>query len=436
VLADCPICAKPLAPGQVTCAVCGFPVALAPDARHIMEEPETQVPLLETGSRGTSSRRAGSAKPVGGRDAQADLCYRLAGEIRTGLGLVRELGADATEIVSEMRQAALTQADGRVSEALNVLRGALARVQNKTKELCNQRIEELVLRQAALTQDGVGADFSTEIETIREKFATNDRTGAVEALRVTESRVSRVESDWRGLKGLLGQIEQLRAAAKVSGRTVAEVEADVAHVRELLSRSPVGIESLDSAAQQAARALMLLHEALPPLLEAELAEHARVLGAFPTDHPPSRRARGLHGEAARHLRRGRLAEATVSLHELREVLKTLGRPEPPPVVRVPVATVGPSIDFEPRSGSVPVPVEVAVPPTPAPPPPTLGRLLSRARELAARVRSLPHDSEVAFEAAAEIRRATELLRARKLEEAERTLTRLMMTLSVEPVPES
>jgi hypothetical protein len=326
-----------------------------------------------------------------------------------------------------MRQAALTQADGRVSEALSLLRGTLARAQGKTRDLCGRRLEELEHRQTILTQDGVGADFSLAFSQIRERFDSNDRTGAVELLRTTESELIRVESDWRGLKGLLGQIDQLRTAIKAAGKAIPEVESDVAQVRAILALSPVGVATLDSAAQTAARALMLLHEALPPLVEAELADHAKVLGRYPTDHPPSRRARALHGETARHLRRGRLTEATVSLRELREVLSSI----PPPIIEAPASggsrdptQLLPAIDDRPMGAP---PAEAA--------PATLERLLLRARELAARVRSLPHDSEVAFEAAAEIRRATELLRSRKLDEAERTLTRLMMTLSAEPLAE-
>jgi hypothetical protein len=58
-------------------------------------------------------------------------------------------------------------------------------------------------------------------------------------------------------------------------------------------------------------------------------------------------------------------------------------------------------------------------------------LLKKARELAGRVRTLPAESEISYEAAAEIRRATELLRAKRLEEAELTLSRLMQTLDAE-----
>jgi hypothetical protein len=409
--------------GASACGVCGFPVALFPDAGHLTDEPDpTPTPPDRTGRRGGPAVRPASTT----RDPQADLCHRIAGEVRGQLALVRELGADTSEGNSDMRQAALTQADGRVSEALSLLRGTLARAQSRTRDLCVRRIEELEHRQLQLTQDGVGADFGPAFGAMRERFETNDRTGAIELLRTTEAELVRVESDWRGLKGLLAQIDQLRTAMKAAGKAIPEVESDVSQVRTILGQSPVSVATLDAAAQTAARALMLLHEALPPLLEAELAEHAKLLGSYPTDHPPSRRARSLHGETARHLRRGRLTEATVSLRELREVLKSI---PPLPVAAAappPAPAAAESVEGE----------EPKVTPAPvAPAPATLERLLLRARELAARVRSLPNDSEVAFEAAAEIRRATELLRARKLDEAERTLTRLMMTLSAEPVPE-
>jgi hypothetical protein len=59
-------------------------------------------------------------------------------------------------------------------------------------------------------------------------------------------------------------------------------------------------------------------------------------------------------------------------------------------------------------------------------------LLKKARSLAARVRTLPPDSETARDAAVQIREATDLLRARKLTEADLTLTRLMRMLASEP----
>ena len=158
---------------------------------------------------------------------------------------------------------------------------------------------------------------------------------------------------------------------------------------------------------------MLLHEALPKALESELSRHDAALADYPDDHDTVRRARAIHQEAVRHLRRGRLNEATASVKDLRATLLLLEKE--PPVVAV-----------------APAPTPVGA--TSAPPVDSsdfLQRLLAKARDLAARVRTLPSDSEIAYEAAGEIRLATELLRARKLEEADATLSRLMRTLDSE-----
>lgn len=434
---DCPICAKPVSDDRTSCPVCGFPTALAPDAAHIRDEPEAPAPRADRGAARPAAPPRGN--PGSSPNPQVDLTHRLAVEIRSGLALVQELGADSTEVQSELRQAALTQADGRTSEAVGLLRGALGRVQKRTEETCTRRLNELSERQAALVDDGVGADFGVEFGVVRARLAANDRRAATAALRDVEAKVVRVETDWKGLHALLTQIDQLRSAARAAGRTLPEVESDVAHVRTVLAESPLKLEVLDSAAQTASRALMLLHESLPPLLESELAEHAKTLAEFPPDHPPSRRARGLHGDTSRHLRRGRLAEATTSLRELREAIQALKElpPEPPPAPAPPPAPVVVEPPAPIARAAAPAPAtEPERPPAPDVPAVSLERLLRQARELAARVRALPHESEVAFEAAAEIRRATEFLRARKLEDAERTLTRLMLTLSAEPIAEA
>ena len=63
---------------------------------------------------------------------------------------------------------------------------------------------------------------------------------------------------------------------------------------------------------------------------------------------------------------------------------------------------------------------------------TLSRLLAKARSLAGRVRTLPPESEVAREAASQIREVTDLLRNRELRGADQALARLMRMLSAEP----
>ncbi|MFZ1024571.1 MAG: hypothetical protein WAN87_10620, partial [Thermoplasmata archaeon] len=145
------------------------------------------------------------------------------------------------------------------------------------------------------------------------------------------------------------------------------------------------------------------------------------------EHPQSVPARRLHLEATRHLKKGRLTEAAKSVRELRAQIELLERTAPPePTRRGAAATpAGPS-----RGGEI---TEGAAAETDGE---ALDRLLTKARMLAARVRTLPADTDASFDAAAEIRRATDLLREHRLEEAELTLTRLMRTLSAQPTRSS
>jgi hypothetical protein len=64
-------------------------------------------------------------------------------------------------------------------------------------------------------------------------------------------------------------------------------------------------------------------------------------------------------------------------------------------------------------------------PTAGLPPARMNSILERARSLQVLVRSLPPESPLAARATAQIREATELLRLRKVDEAEATLARLM-----------
>ena len=322
-----------------------------------------------------------------------------------------------------MTQAALTQADGRMGEALGLLRSAQSRLFHRMSEVFASRVGELEKREQSLRHDGVGADFKSEIASMRTQFESGQRLDSIELLVATDGRLAHLESDWSGLRSLLAQIDTLREAAHRMGTDLPEVEQDVAQVRALLGEIATNGDALDKSAQIAARALMLLHEALPPILEEELVQQNQRLTRVPPEHEGGRRARSLHAEASRHLRRGRLTDASSRLKELREVLETL--PTAPPRAE-PVATEPPRLTATIGAGG-----RTTLEPTPPAPGEALGRLLLKARELAARVRSLPQDSEVAFEAAAEIRRATELLRSRKLEEAESTLARLMRTLDAE-----
>ena len=356
-----------------------------------------------------------SARPAT-RDPTAEQVEKTAQELDRTLRLVHRLGGATADITVELHQAALTQADGRTVEALSLLRSALARLHEATNESLGRRLRSLEERQAVLRNEGVAVSFGPETVRIRAEIDAGRSEQAIDRLVEADEQLGRIETDWKGLKGLLRQIDGLRDSAEVVGRPVAEVEEAVQQVKALLTQPDLSTDTLDEGAQIAARALMLLNEALPPAIEQELERHAQVLAAYGPDHAPSRPARTVHAEATRHLRRGKIVEATTRLRELRVAIGELGPPEP-------------AADGEGESDVDEVPADGADDPESSER--ALGRLLTKARGLAARVRSLPSDSELAYEAAGEIRRATEQLRARKLEDADATLSRLMRTLAAE-----
>ncbi len=170
-------------------------------------------------------------------------------------------------------------------------------------------------------------------------------------------------------------------------------------------------DALDAVAQEAAQTLMLLHEAIPSALAEELLKGEAVLDRYPEDHAASAVAKRLHLEATRHLKKGRLAEAVRSVQDLRRELAELevAAAASPAIAAIP----GPTIEETEEE--------------------MLDRLLKKARSLASRVRTLPPDSDIAHDAAVEIRQATDLLRSHKLKEADLTLTRLMRMLSTIPI---
>lgn len=424
MLSGCPVCEEPLAETAAHCASCGYPSALREDALRAFEEGDASSAHPERPRRPVGGRPSPAA---GGAESQVALCERTAKDIGESLPLLQQLGGDNLRVTSTLSQAALVQADGRLGEALSLLRSAQSQLAGEVHELFDRRLGDLERRQTVLLNEGVAVDVAPAVTKIRSEIDDGRFEEALGRLLAEDGGLTRLESDWRGLRGLLQQIEALRAAAAHMGRDLSDVESDLAHVRDLLGHQPITVGALDEASQMAAKVLILLHEALPQVLEEELERHGVTLGSFPPDHEPARRARSLHSEANRHLKRGRLVDASSRLSELRLALRDLTREQfsPPPV---PPETPA-------RAGDVAPPPEAEPTRSIEASTDLLAGLLKKARELASRVRVLPPDSEVAFEAAGEIRRATELLRARKLEEAEVALSRLMRTLDTEPVGE-
>jgi hypothetical protein len=347
---------------------------------------------------------------------EAEMCAVISRDIRGKLDYVRGLGRGAPDVTNEMCQAALDEAEGRVTEALDVIRHAQRSLDRQTEDLLTRRLAALEAREAALRETGVRFALQADFNRLRDAIAGSQREVASGLLVEAERRTAQFESDWRGLQGLLRQIDALRKEAIDLGIPLDEIAGEVTEIRDQLREPDITEDGLDAIAQAAAQALMLLHEAIPTSLEEELGRHEASLGRYPEDHAPSATARRLHFEASRHLKKGRLADAVHSVRELRQEIErieqsrelrevAIGAPaEPAPPVNAPVETEAEALD----------------------------RLLNKARSLAGRVRTLPPDSDIAREAAVQIREVTDLLRNRELRGADQALSRLMRMLSAEP----
>ncbi|MCI4365814.1 MAG: hypothetical protein L3K10_07150 [Thermoplasmata archaeon] len=351
-----------------------------------------------------------ASRPVAAPSPEAELVARFSRDLRSKMGLVRELGRSFPDATSELCQAALNEAEGREGEALETLRSAQIRLERDIDELLEQRIRSASDRREALSRLGVRFSLGPSWNQVGDELSKGNREEVTAILLETERKVSQFESDWKGVQGLLAQIDGLKSEAAELGLPLGEISGELDGIRYRLEAPNLTDESMDEIAQAAAQTLMLLHEAIPSSLEDELQRHAVTLDRFPEEHVPSAVARRLHLEASRHLKKGRLSEAVQSVRELRHQIEAIEKEEQeggPPTL--------PPQTQETRETEAE----------------TLDRLLKKARTLAARVRTLPPDSETAREAAMEIRSATELLKSRDLSEADQTLARLMRMLAAE-----
>lgn len=402
---SCPICEQPIASTAVHCSVCGFPTALAIEGLRSISESETESETTD-GPLAASEPPHPVAPPA--LSAEEDLNAAISHDLRGRMEMVRGLGP-GPDVTAELCQAALSEAEGRVTEALDILRSAQQRLESQTDEVLRARTRMLNDRRVALEKTGVHFALGGDLAQLRNAIEAGEREEATNLLLAAERRVGQFEADWKGLQGLLSEIEGLRTEAEEIAIPLGEISSELEGIRDHLAAPSITEDELDTIAQEAAQTLMLLHEAIPSSLEAELARHEAALNHYPDDHPPSAVARRLHLEATRHLKKGRLSEAVQSVRDLRAELA----------------------EVEKRAH--------AAPPPPSPPsaPPEeseeemLDRLLKKARSLAGRVRTLPPESETAKEAAVQIREATEFLRARQLKDADTTLTRLMRMLATE-----
>ena len=413
---SCPVCEQPIASTAVHCAVCGFPTSLAIEGLRSVDPPAD----VEIEGNGNSPPAAADSAPraaplvengPGASSPESELNATISRDLRSKMDLVRDLGR-GPDVTSELCQAALIEAEGRIAEALEILRSAQSRLDAETDQLIGRRFELLGQRRAELERSGVRFGVQSDLKRLSAAIDAGDRDGAVQILLEVERRFAQFESDWKGLEGLLGQIEGLHRDASELAFPLGEISGEIAAIHDRLKDSELTEESLDAVAQEAAQTLMLLHEAIPASLEEELKKAGDTLDRLPEEHPPAALARRLHLEAGRRMRKGRLSESLQTLRELRREIGELERSRP-------VVPEGPTA--EPTTAPTPVESEDEM----------LARLLKKARMLAGRVRTLPPDSETSREAAIQIREATDYLRSRQLKEADETLSRLMRMLSTE-----
>ena len=404
--ASCPICEQPIASTALHCSVCGFPTGLAIEGLRSNDSGEATTAASSTGSVPVAPRAAPSPRVL---SPEEDLNGAISRDLRSKMELVAELGRGAPDLTNELCQASLSEADGRVSEALGILRTAQSRLESETDELLRRRLLEIGERREALERTGARMALGEDVRNAQQALESGEREEAIHRVIDTERRLAQFESDWRGLQGLLAQVEGLRSEAAELGIPLGEVQSEIEAIRDKLREPRLTEQTLDALGQDAAQTLMLLHEAVPSALREELDRAEKTIDQYPEDHVPSAVAKRLHLEASRHLKKGRLTEAVRSVQELRKELAELE-----------VAAAA--------SPGAPVPTPRVVAETEDE---MLDRLLKKAWSLAARIRTLPPDSDVGRDAAVQIREATEFLRSRMLKEADLTLTRLMRMLSSE-----
>lgn len=420
---DCLACETPLAGAHVPCPHCGFPPELT-GAAVIGLGREGFNPPVEPAS---TAPAAAPESAAFARDPEDEAIGHFARELHRSAGLIRDLGGEVEESLGEARHAALLQTEGRASDALSVLRESQVAATTRVAELFEVRLHEIEERQHLLIEQGFTEEIHDRALALRAEFAESPVEAAAEHLAALDRELLALESSWADLRALLRQLDQTRAAANKLGHELPELDGQIAQVRARLARTGLTAEDVATAAEATNRVLTAFQEQLAPRLQGELDQHAHRLSRLAPDLPAGERARRVHAEANRHLRYGRLAEASFRLAELREAIAELSNVPP---AAAPAPRGAPSLGIggpAPAAKTPPLSAPPASGPSPAPDDP-LPKLLARARELAGRIKSLPADSPLAQEAAGQIRVATEQLRARDLDAAGRTLTELMRSL--------
>ncbi|HEV2519231.1 MAG TPA: hypothetical protein VGX00_01240 [Thermoplasmata archaeon] len=397
----CPVCDTELSEGPIACPKCGFPTSLRAEAVETLRHKD---PFVRPGAPGPSPARRSAPRPPPAR-APGEL-DALADELdRTAVLLVR-MGSNDPGIAVELRRAALVQLEGRPDEALRGLQAANSHARELLHSLLDRRIHDLDARQASLTKDGLGRVVEGPVARLKTAVQEGRFPEAVELLSEAEAILDRAAEELESLRIPIREVEELLALLDGAGLDLPEERKRALALLEAVANPSGTKNELARIVERAEELRAALREKVPKLLQQELDEHEGTLRPYPDDHAAAAGARAAHARALSHLEGGRLADAVGELRTLRGTIEALG-PVPLPRVEHQVAEPEP----EPPARSVSVP-----------------ELVQTARRLATRVRALDPASELAYEAAAQIRQATELLRARRLDEAAETLNQLMRTL--------
>jgi hypothetical protein len=397
----CPVCETEFAASAPHCPRCGMPAAFREEARRALSSRD---PYQRPTAPPAPSRRITAVHAPARRDREPVETAIEALDLR--VALLRRLEAPTSEASGEVQRAARSIMHGNSAEAVRSLQAASARAEEAVDGLVDRRLRELSNRRAALEREGF-APPEADDRPIRAALGADHPDDAVDALLALESAIGRFEVEARDLRAPLAEIEELLGLCTQAGLDTSEEREQVQSLRAALSAGP---EALGRAAERARLLADALRTEVPAAIHRELERHAAALEPYPDDHTDAVAARAWHAQAVDHLEQGRLSDAAAALESLRASIEALG-PVPPP----------------------PLPPEEAPPAAEAPPPEepeavSIPKLLETARRLAARVRGLPPDSDIANIAAVEIRRATAQLRARELEGAAATLNGLLAML--------
>ncbi len=210
---SCPICEQPIPSTAVHCSVCGFPTGLAIEGLRSMDGEDSRSTATTPPTQ--AAPRAPPAPHV--LSPEEDLNAAISRDLRSKMELARELGRGAADLSNELCEAALSEAEGRASEALGILRSAQSRLETQTDELVRQRLTELGERRESLEKTGAHISVGEDLRQASDLLATGEREDAIRRVVETDRRMTQFESDWRGLQGLLAQVEGLRSEAAEIG---------------------------------------------------------------------------------------------------------------------------------------------------------------------------------------------------------------------------